>query len=78
MVVKPEEGVFMVTGTSPQALTVTTLDTTAFIKGSETMAALNNSGYFFTTQGVMLVNESGCEIMSRNIQGEVLALASSN
>jgi hypothetical protein len=78
MVVKPEEGVFMVTGTSPQALTVTTLDTTAFIKGSETMAALNNSGYFFTTQGVMLVNESGCEIMSRNIQGDILALASYN
>jgi hypothetical protein len=78
IVVKPEEGVFEITGTSPTALTVTTLDTTAFINGSETMAALNNSGYFFTTQGVMLVNESGCEIMSRNIQGDILALASSN
>ncbi len=55
---------------------MTTLDTTAFINGSETMAALNNSGYFFTTQGVMLVNESGCEIMSRNVQGDILALAS--
>jgi hypothetical protein len=76
--VKPEEGCFIITGTSPSALTVTPLDTTAFIKGSETMAALNNSGYFFTTQGVMLVNESGCEIMSRNIQGDILALASSN
>ncbi len=76
IVVKPEEGVFLVTGTSPQSLTVTTLDTTAFINGSETMVALNNAGYFFTTQGTMLVNESGCEIMSRNIQGDVLALAS--
>lgn len=78
IVVKPEEGVFEVTGNTPTTLTVTTLDTTAFINGSETMAALNNSGYFFTTQGVMLVNESGCEIMSRNVQGDVLALASSN
>ena len=78
IVVKPEEGVFEITGTSPTALTVTTLDTTAFINGSETLAALNNSGYFFTTQGAMLVNESGCEIMSRNIQGDILALASSN
>lgn len=78
IVVKPEEGVFLVTGTSPQSLTITTLDTTAFINGSETMVALNNAGYFFTTQGTMLVNESGCEIMSRNIQGDVLALASSN
>ncbi len=77
IVVKPEEGVFQITGSTPQTLTVTTLDTTAFINGSETMAALNNSGYFFTTQGVMLVNESGCEIMSRNIQGDILALASS-
>lgn len=76
IVVKPEEGVFEVTGTTPSTLNVTTLDTTAFINGSETMAALNNSGYFFTTQGVMLVNESGCEIMSRNVQGDVLALAS--
>ncbi len=78
IVVKPEEGVFEITGTSPTSLTVTTLDTTAFINGSETLAALNNSGYFFTTQGVMLVNESGCEIMSRNVQGDILALASSN
>lgn len=76
IVVKPEEGVFLVTGTSPQNLTVTTLDTTAFINGSETMVALNNAGYFFTTQGTMLVNESGCEIVSRNVQGDVLALAS--
>ena len=76
IVVKPEEGVFEITGTSPSTLTVTTLDTTAYIKGSETMAPLNNSGYFFTTQGVMLVNESGCQIMSRNIQGDILALAS--
>lgn len=78
IVVKPQEDVFIVTGTSPTTLTITTLDTTAYIKGSETMAALNNSGYFFTTQGVMLVNESGCQIMSRNVQGDVLALASSN
>lgn len=78
IVVKPKEGVFLVTGNSPQTLNVTTLDTTAFINGSETLAALNNSGYFFTTQGVMLVNESGCEIMSRNVQGDVLALSSSN
>ena len=76
IIVKPEEGVFEITGTSPSTLTVTTLDTTAFINGSETMAALNNSGYFFTTQGVMLVNESGCEIMSRNVQGDILSLAS--
>lgn len=78
IVVKPEEGVFEITGTLPTTLTVTTLDTTAFINGSETMAALNNAGYFFTTQGVMLVNESGCEIMSRNVQGDILAFASSN
>jgi hypothetical protein len=78
IVVKPEEGVFEVTGNTPTTLTVTTLDTTAFINGSETMSALNNSGYFFTTQGVMLVNESGCQIMSRNVQGDILALASSN
>lgn len=76
LVVKPEEGVWLGTGTTPSGMTFTQLDTTAFIKGSETMAALNNSGYFFTTQGVMLANESGCEIMSRNVQGDVLALAS--
>jgi hypothetical protein len=76
IVVKGEEGVFQVTGSTPTTLVVTTLDTTAFTKGPETMTPLNNSGYFFTTQGVMLVNESGCEIMSRNIQGDVLALAS--
>jgi hypothetical protein len=76
IVEKGEEGVFMVTGTSPQSLTVTQLDETAFITGSETAVSLNNSGYFFTTQGVMLANESGCQIMSRNVQGDILNLAS--
>ena len=76
IVVKPGEGIFEITGTSPSQLTVTTLDTTAFLKGSETLVALNNAGYFFTTQGVMLVNESGCEIMSRNVQGDILSYAS--
>ena len=76
IVIKPEEGVFLIQGSSPQALTVTQIDTTAFIHGSETLAPLNNSGYFFTTQGVMLANESGCQIMSRNIQGDILSLAS--
>jgi len=75
---KGEEGVYQISGTSPSTLSVTLLDSTAFINGSETLVPLNNSGYFFTTQGVMLANESGCEIMSRDIQGDLLALASSD
>jgi len=71
-----EEGIYQIQGTSPTTLQATLLDTTAFIRGSETLAALNNAGYFFTTQGAMLVNESGCEIMSRNVQGDILALSS--
>ena len=78
LIIKAGEGVWLATGSSPSTLSITSLDTTAFIKGSETLAALNNSGYFFTTQGVMLANESGCEIMSRNIQGDILDYASYN
>ena len=78
LVFKGEEGVYQISGTSTANLSVTLLDSTAFIHGSETLVPLNNSSYFFTTQGVMLANESGCEIMSRDIQGDILALASSD
>jgi hypothetical protein len=74
-VIKPEEGIFMVTGTSPTSLSVTPIDTTAFIKGSETLAPLNNSGFFFSTQAGLSVNESGAEIVSRNVERDLLALS---
>ena len=76
IICKAGEGVWLATGSTPSTISIQPLDTTAFIKGSETLATLNNAGYFFTTQGVMLANESGCEIMSRNIQGDILELAS--
>lgn len=78
LVIKPEEGIYLITGTSPSTLTATLLDGTVYIKGKNNVDSLNNSIYLFSKQGVILANESGVEIMSRNIQADILALASIN
>lgn len=71
-------GVFRITGTSPDNLTVAPFDNTVIQVGNDTGVTLNNSVYSFTTQGEISVTESGSQIMSRNVEGDLLALAAQN
>lgn len=75
VIVETVGGVFRITGTSPANLSVTPFDNTVVQYGNETGVTLNNSVYSFTTQGIISVSESGSQIMSRNIEGDLLTLA---
>lgn len=75
VIVETKGGVFRITGTTPSNLTVQPFDTTVVLYGNETADVLNNSVYSFTTQGVVSVTESGSQIMSRNVEGDMLMLS---
>lgn len=75
VVVNAEGGVYRVTGSSPDTLTVTPFDNTVIQFGIDTGVSLNNSVYSNTTQGIISITESGAQIMSRNIEGDILELS---
>lgn len=75
VIVESAGGVFRVTGTSPSNITITPFDNTVIQFGIDTGQTLNNSVYSFTTQGIVSVTESGSQIMSRNVEGDILKLA---
>ena len=75
VVVLKTDGIFRITGTSPDALTVTPFDTTIFLIAGDTAVTLNNSIYAVSSQMVVAISESGVEIVSRNIEGDLLRFA---
>jgi len=75
VVVLKTDGIFRVTGTSPDALTVTPFDTTIFLNSPDSAVLLNNSVFAMTSQMVVAISESGVEIESRNIEGTLLQIA---
>lgn len=75
VIAQSKGGVFRITGTSPDNLTVSPFDQTVTQYGNETAVSLNNSVYSYTTQGIVSVTESGSQIMSRNVEGDLLRLS---
>lgn len=67
-------GVFRVTGTDPTSLQVVLFDSSALIVGLQTAAILNNSIYYDSTQGVCAVSSGGNQILSRNIERDIIQL----
>jgi hypothetical protein len=67
-------GIYRITGTDPTTLQSLLFDSSAFIKGINSADILNNSIYYFSTQGICSVSSGGNQIMSRNIERDLLAL----
>jgi hypothetical protein len=78
VIVQSKGGVFRITGTAPDNLTVSPFDNTVIQYGNDTGVTLNNSVYSYTTQGIISVTESGSQIMSRNVEGDLLTLSAPN
>lgn len=68
-------GIYRVTGSDPTTLQTLLFDSSALIKGLNTPEILNNSIYYFSTQGICSVSSGGNQIMSRNIERDLLTLA---
>lgn len=67
-------GIFRITGSDPTALQTLLFDSSAIIHGINTPGVLNNSIYYASTQGVCSVSSGGNQIMSRNIERDLLQL----
>ena len=67
-------GIFRITGSDPTTLQTLLFDSSAQIKGLATPQVLNNSIYYCSTQGVCSVSSGGNQIMSRNIEWELLII----
>jgi len=65
-------GIFRVTGTDPESLQTLLFDSSALIEGLNTPDILNNSIYYFSVQGICSVSSGGNQIMSRNIERDIL------
>lgn len=67
-------GIFRVTGSDPTALQTLLFDSSAQLLGLNTPVILNNSIYYASNQGVCSVSSGGNQIMSRNIERDILRL----
>lgn len=68
-------GVFRVTGSDPTSLQVILFDSSAVLVGLQTPQILNNSIYYYATQGICSVSSGGNQIISRNIERDVIQLS---
>lgn len=68
-------GVFRVTGSDPTNLQVILFDSSAILVGLQTPQILNNSIYYYSTQGICSVSSGGNQIVSRNVERDVLQLS---
>lgn len=75
VIVIKTDGIFVITGSTPDALTITLLDSTIICIAPDSVRLLNNSVYMLSQQGVVAITESGVTIQSRAIEGDLLFLA---
>lgn len=68
-------GIYRVTGSDPTTLQTLLFDSSALLNGQNTPQILNNSIYYFSTQGICSVSSGGNQIMSRNIERDLLKLS---
>jgi len=68
-------GVFRVTGSDPTNLQVILFDSSALLVGLQTPVILNNSIYYYATQGICNVSSGGNQILSRNVERDIIQLS---
>jgi hypothetical protein len=69
-----DDGIYRVTGTNNN-YSVTLMDSSAKILAPDSIAILNNNIYMISTQGVVLVSDTGVEIVSRDIENEFIKIS---
>ena len=69
------DGIFRVTGSNPNDLTIRKIDNTAVLNGVSTPVVLDNQIFMFSDQGVASVTQNGVQVISRPIEKTLLELA---
>lgn len=71
-------GVFRIIGDNPQGLVLSPFDLTTQIKAPDSLARANNKIYGFFDEGICTVSDTGIEIISRQIEDQLLKLLDSS
>lgn len=74
VIVIKEDGVFQVTGDSPQNFSVQDLDLTVKCKSAGSVVVLANQVLMLSNQGVVSISDTGVAVVSRDIEDQILPL----
>lgn len=69
-----EEGVYRLTGETPQSFSIVPVDLTVRCVAAESVVALSNQVIMLSNQGVVSISESGIEVISHEIEPELIPL----
>jgi hypothetical protein len=67
-----DDGIYRIGGETPESLTVSLFDSSVEIKGPETIAVGNNQIYAFSSQGVIVISDTGVQVVSRPLEDQLL------
>lgn len=73
LIIIKEEGVYRLTGDGPPFV-VTPLDLTVFCKSEDSVVVLSNLVFMLSNQGVVAISDNGVQVISREIEPELLPL----
>lgn len=74
LIIIKEEGIYRLTGETPQSFSVIPLDLTVFCKAVESVATLTNQVFMLANQGVVAISDTGVAVVSRDIEPKILPL----
>ncbi len=77
-IVIKEEGAYRISGDTFSNMVVTPIDLTVFCKAADSVAVLANQVFMLSNQGVVLISESGAQVISRDIEPSILPIISSS
>jgi hypothetical protein len=74
LIIIKEEGVYRLTGEDPSSFTITPLDLTVRCKARESIAILSNQVFMLSNQGVVMISDTGVEVISGVIEPNITPL----
>lgn len=70
-----DDGIYRLFGENPQSFNIVLLDNTARILAPESAVSFNNQVFMFSDQGVVSVSDAGVSVLSKQIESELLRIA---
>ena len=67
-IVIKEEGVYRISGETPQSFVVVPIDLTVFCKSVDSVAILGNQVYMLSNQGIVAISDNSVQVISRDIE----------
>ena len=71
VIVIKEDGVFRLSGDTPQNFVVTILDSTVICAGTDSVVVINNQVAMLSNVGIVLISETAVNIISRKIEEDI-------